>query len=79
MAKGAYPDQLCMIGRVGHFEDAVNGVYVRVDKLGKAKNDEVRLFYEKTDGVVLCYGTAAWEGADGTDFWFVTKIDELMN
>ena len=40
MAKGAYPDQLCMIGRVGHFEDAVNGVYVRVR--GEAKKDEVR-------------------------------------
>merc|ERR1719183_2155253 len=51
-----------MIGRVGHFEDAVNGVYVRVR--GEAKKDEVRLFYEKTDGVVLCYGTAAWKDSE---------------
>jgi hypothetical protein len=65
MAKGAYPDQLCMIGRVGHFEDAVNGVYVRVR--GEAKKEEVRLFYEKTDGVVLCYGSAAWKESEAPE------------
>jgi hypothetical protein len=48
-----------MVGRVGHFENAVNGVYVRVK--GMTKQDDVRMFYEKTDGVLLCYGSAAWK------------------
>lgn len=48
-----------MIGRVGHFEDSINGVYQRVK--GEAKKEDVRFFYEKSDGVLLCYGNAAWQ------------------
>jgi hypothetical protein len=54
-----------MVGRVGHFENAVNGVYVRVK--GMNKKDDVRMFYEKTDGVLLCYGSAAWKTDEKED------------
>jgi hypothetical protein len=55
MAKGSYPDSLCMIGRTGHFEDSINGVYTRVK--GEAKKEDVRFFYEKTDGVLCATAT----------------------
>lgn len=64
MAKSSYPDSLCMVGRVGHYEEAINGVYTRMQK--EAKKTDVRLFYEKGDGVLLCYGAKAWADSEQT-------------
>ena len=35
--KAGYPDSLCMIGRVGHFEDSINGVH----RLWKRARDDI--------------------------------------
>jgi len=61
-----------MVGRVGHYEDVINGTYERSKKEDK-KKDDVRLFYEKSDKdggdklpTVLCYGSNAWSEAEST-------------
>jgi len=47
-----------MVGRVGSFEKEINGKFTRMKE---AKKTDVRLFYEKGDGTVLCYGDKAWK------------------
>lgn len=54
-----------MVGRVGNFEKEINGKFTRMKE---AKKTDVRLFYEKGDGTVLCYGDKAWkEESEGRD------------
>merc|ERR1719199_1933245 len=74
MAASRYPDQLYMTGRVGVHEEAINGVYKRMNEKKGDKKNNVRLFYEKDqtkegaekevvgdlDKILLCYGDSAW-------------------
>lgn len=75
MGKSSYPDALCMVGRSGHFEAAINGIYHRMKN--ETKKSDVRLFYEKGDGVLLCYGGAAWAEEKPPKGWMIGWWDTI--